>query len=447
MSSEILNNYDRLSSGNKELLDRVAAELAEREGMLRQQQAKQIVDMIQGAAQPVIAQPEIIAAPVAPIPDVFYVTGSQDEINLSHLSQADRADYVRALSAQTQEMHTEPEIAAAPAYASFPPGFSSAPQPLTAERGRKFTRPTRKQAVYAGSAALALSLVGGGVVTNGYGTGITIPGLTQEQAEAQSNLADAAPTAEPTAKETAPAATPELKLSAADIVLGDCLDDNGQGKSLTSATVNLGANQNYKLKTLTGEEVLLVNGTEKPRVEIPEAKVNVAACIPSEARKDAIVVDGNKVKINWDKIDRQLGVTPGAKNPTVEVWDMDAEPGVTDRATVAALVAAMGDPANQNAAINIARAEFGKKVIGENEPAVQAKLTDAMKADVTAQVAALQAAKKAPAGEVTVEFTGTPKPLGYKGPAAEKPTAFEVVDVAMKDNDNDPKTPPVVEFK
>jgi hypothetical protein len=313
---------------------------------------------------------------------------------------------------------------------------------------RRFGRPSRKQLAIGGAVtALLAGGVGGGAVTNGYGTGMTIPGLSHDQNGSEAAIADAPIVAEPATTETAATPSPELKLNAGDIILGDCLSDDGQGKSSVSADVGLGADQNYKLKKLNGEEELLQNEGKKPKVEIPEAKINVAACIPAENRKDAVTVDGNKVKINWEKIDRQLGIVPSGKSPTVEAWDMYEEPGVTDRATVAALVAAMGDPANQSAAINIVRAEFGKKVIAESEPAIQAKLTEAIKKDVEGQAAALKAAKKAPEVEVIVEFTNSPNPLGYKGPTQAPVSAFEVVNVAMNDNDADPKTPPVITFK
>lgn len=280
--------------------------------------------------------------------------------------------------------------------------------------------------VILGASGLALT---SGLVVSGVSGGI--PGSTN------ANIAhgEAAAT---------PAAPAEGQLSAADIAIGDCLDDTGAGKALATAAVAAEANMQWKIKTLDGQEAVVKttkpNATDSskkddvyPHLALADATLNTAACITPEARKDAITVEGGTVKVNWDKVDRQLGIVTGQTAPTSEAWQIAAKPGKTDEATVATLTSDMRDPANTSLAVSLAEAEVVKKISADEKELaqIQTKLSDNLIAEINQRVAGLYAAKKSTVEKVTVEFTGTPKSITYKGVAAAPSPKFNVTDVAI----------------
>jgi hypothetical protein len=229
-------------------------------------------------------------------------------------------------------------------------------------------------------------------------------------------------------------------LAATDIAIGDCLDESGNGKALAQGVVSLNANMQWKIKTIAGKDAIIKTTKDDktvvyPKLMVEGATVNLAACIPSDVRNDAVILDANTVKINWDKIDRQIGIIPGAVQPTTEVWDtIEAIPGVTDQATVADLIRNMNDAATTPAlAAAIAEKVATDMINADNEKLTktQTVMQDRLIADINARVAGLYAAKKSQTEKVTVEFTGTPKALVYKTSVPTTSPKFDVSDVVL----------------
>jgi hypothetical protein len=230
------------------------------------------------------------------------------------------------------------------------------------------------------------------------------------------------------------------QLTVTDIAIGDCLDESGNGKALTQGVVSLNANMRWKIKTIAGKEAIVKTTKDDktvvyPKLALDGATVNLAACIPSDARNDAITLDANTVKINWDKIDRQIGIIPGATQPTTEVWDtIEAIPGVTDQATVADLIQNMNDATTTPALAAAIAEKAATDMINADKDKVaktQTAMQDRLIADINARVAGLYAAKKSQTEKVTVEFTGTPKPLVYKTSIPTTSPKFDVSDVVL----------------
>jgi hypothetical protein len=105
---------------------------------------------------------------------------------------------------------------------------------------------------------------------------------------------------------------------------------------------------------------------------------------------------------------------------------------VTDQATVADITASMNDKKEStDIATPIAQAYAGTNInkdatlVEKMKKAMQEKLI----AEVNARVAGLFAAKKSPVEKVTVEFSGNPKELVYKGVAPAESPKFSVSDI------------------
>lgn len=433
MSEEMRSMNDRLSPQKARIMKFVEEELLSLEEQEDRNRAKELAYLMhtggQMSAQQSVGTPERRDSPKLPyVPEVFYVDGVEDSIDLSSLPLSKRAEFMQSLG---DEM---PNIVAVSKDAGIiedglelPPAF---------EKKRKFKRPSRR-VLLIGGASLAAVVAGGGIAAANGIVPMSVPGFMQNQNEA--DLTAQAPmeinaASGPIASAPAPDAAPEVKLDASLFAVGDCLDENGQGKAVASATMDISVGQEYKIKTLSGEEAILVDENDAtPKTDIPGAQVNIAACIPTESLAEAVTVEGEKVIVNWDKIDRQLGIVPGEKGLVFVPWDLEPTPGLTDRATIAALATALNDHANRNHAANIARAEVAKQFISEKNANIQTELEEGLKIEFNSQATALHDAKKSPVNTVNVEFKGTPKEITYKGPSAEGSPLFNASDITKSE--------------
>lgn len=319
----------------------------------------------------------------------------------------------------------------------LPASFTASSRNSTIETRKTRRQISRKAKILAGG-VLAVSL-GGGVAA------VAVPGVLP----GQNTHAAIAPGADQVMEEEI---KPEGQLTARDIAIGDCLDDAGNGKALMQGKVSIDANMKWKIKKIDGTEVVLKDVTpnatdpakndEKfPKLTISDATVNTATCIPADVRNDAVAVNGDTVKINWDKVEMQIGIVPGATLPVSDAWEFEPVAGVTDQATVADIIASMNDrKVSASIATPIAQSYAAAHL--NKDAALKEKVKTTMKerliADVQVRVAGLFAAKKSQVEKVNVEFAGTQGEFTYKGAKPVESSKFAVSDINAKFNFDPP---------
>ncbi len=294
----------------------------------------------------------------------------------------------------------------------------------------KSKRKLSRKAWAIASASVAL-VVGGGITAASM--------LPSETSHSQADSDALSQT--PAALDNAPADAPkvsDVKVSAKSLGVGDCFDAEGNGKAIVSLPVSIEANMKWNVAMLDGTTTILENETWSetpgatgpfPKLEIKNAEANVAACMDDELSAIEIV-DDTSVNINWDHVDMQMSIQPGATLPEAEAWIFDPTPGVTDRATVADLVADMADRSvNEDVASPIAVLHAVEHVY-DNET-LKSKIQTETPANLAGEIQ-----KRAPGLKVT--FTGTQKPPTYKGVTVPSTDKFEVTDILVSHSSTEP---------